>query len=231
MKICKYLKYWRLSIIIIVLSSSGLQAQVTIGSNAPPEKAALLDIKSIGASAEGGATTDKNGGGLLFSRVVLTDMNSLKPFFTTDEEDYDNQKKKHIGLVVYNVQDETNESFEEGLYVWNGIQWTKIIGKARDVFFYMPSVPISTSQLGLIDDPVELFDIYQQQFLSPKGKSTNAPPSIPAYEEATDLYYYVTSYDEDVFEDIEITEEGSMTYSVKKAADPWSFINIVFVVK
>jgi len=231
MRINKSLKFRWLNIVVFILSISGIQAQVTIGSDIQPEKAAILDIKSHQQLTDGGPTTKEGGGGLLLSRVVLTDRYSLKPFFIKGETNYDTQAKRHIGLTVYNIQDDTNPSFDEGLYIWDGIQWAKITGKPRDKFFYMPSVPINTTELGEAADPVELFKIYKEQFLDPKVKSTNAPEQIPVFEKDTDLYYYVTSYDEDVFENIKITENGSMTYSVKKIADPWSFINIVFVIK
>jgi len=127
MKICKHLRYWWLNIIIIVFSTSGLQAQVTIGSNIPPEKAALLDIKSMEAAVEGEATTDKNGGGLLLPRVELSIINELAPFIDKDDYDdteYEKIKKRHTGLVVYNLA--TTSDFVPGTHIWDGSKWKRI---------------------------------------------------------------------------------------------------------
>jgi len=71
-------------------------AQVTIGSDIPPEDAALLDLKTMKDVEAGRPTTNSKGGGLLLSRVVLTDRYSLNPFFIKGETDYDIQAKKHI---------------------------------------------------------------------------------------------------------------------------------------
>lgn len=99
--------------ISILLITTTLSAQVTIGSQADPSSGALLDLKE---TANG--TSSK---GLGLPRVVLTDKNKLYPML---EVGYDGSEDiKHIGLVVYN----TNDVFEElcsGFSVWNGEEWS-----------------------------------------------------------------------------------------------------------
>ncbi|MDH6358136.1 hypothetical protein [Parabacteroides sp. PF5-9] len=213
--------------LLIVLD---LSAQVTIGSGSEPEKAALLEIKSFNATTSGGPTTGLNGGGVLFSRVNLEEKNSLKPFLANGGTD--DEKKKHTGLVVYNVRSVSAQSLKEGLYMWNGEQWVLIAGKeGREKFFYMPSLPINTSSIGWNPIPIDLHKVYKDQFLTPKVISQGAPAQIPVFENATDLYYYVTSYDETVFRQFVLLEDGKMYYEVINSATPWSFVNVVFVIK
>lgn len=73
--------------------------------------------------------------------------------------------------------------------------------------------------------------MYIDQFANPKYKSEGAPNSVPYLPNATDLYYYITYYDQDVFDIISLTKEGILTYNVKQAAKTDSLINIVFVLK
>ena len=62
-------------------------------------------------------------------------------------------------------------------------------------------------------------------------KSANAKPSIPYYADAKKLYYYITYYDNNVIDNVDITEEGLMNYTVKGTPSDVSFMNVVFVVK
>jgi len=225
----------KIFLLFFVLGSLSMSAQVTIGSDLEPEKKALLDIKTISPAANGGATTNGDGGGLLLPRVILKNINSLEPFFTPGSAGYDAERLKHKGLTVYNIQDNTNPGFAEGQYVWDGEKWTKIGGSTEDKrlkFFYMPSVPIPTTK-GVTHPAIELHTVYSSQFNSPLVKSDGAPASIHVPYAANELYYYVTSYDPAVFAGIAIDAGGKMTYTINQsgATTSCSFINIVFVVK
>lgn len=207
-------------------------AQVTIGSGKEPEHAALLELKSHEAVNLGGATTDGKGGGLLFSRVSLTDRSSLSPFFTSLEDDYADQKKKHIGLIIYNVHDATHNSIKEGLYIWDGEMWLEIVVRGdrdRTRFFYMPTFPVNVARPAEVD----LYHEFENQFSNPVAWSDDNAKKITVPYSRDDLYYYVTSCDETLFNTIEITEGGNMSYTIKSTATltDYSFINIVFVVK
>lgn len=92
-------------------------AQVTIGTDKEPSKAALLDIKDQNSASAGGVTSTT--GGLLLPRVNLVNVGDLEPFITgggTADE-----KANHKGLVVYNLTN--NASFKPGLYTWDGTGW------------------------------------------------------------------------------------------------------------
>lgn len=220
----------RLSVLYLLLSvCMTINAQVTVGSELQPEKAALLDLKTQNATTLGGATTEK--GGVLLPRVSLEDKSSLKPFFTTGESDYADQKKRHTGLMVYNVYENATLNLEKGIYIWDGNKW----GKAADSnsgkdFFYMPSIAIDTTT-PVTGRTLNLYNLYKQQFLAPKVVSQGAPSQIPVFQNATDLYYYVTDYDVTVFKNISISNTGIMTYDILSQASSSSYINIVFVIK
>ncbi|WP_156424215.1 hypothetical protein [Myroides odoratus] len=49
--------------------------------------------------------------------------------------------------------------------------------------------------------------------------------------EKNEVYYYITYYDENVFENLSITTERKLNYTVRAGADMSSYMNIVFVIK
>ncbi|GHT13360.1 hypothetical protein FACS189432_06120 [Bacteroidia bacterium] len=107
-----------IAIIIAIVNGAALKAQVTIGSNVPPNPGSLLDLKT---NNNGGASANA-AGGIIFPRVSITNINP-----TTPEElaasiggtgSWDLQT--HIGLVVYNVN-----LGAPGLHIWDGNEWIK----------------------------------------------------------------------------------------------------------
>lgn len=212
--------------ILFVLFGFQAYGQVTVGSLGDPGKASLLDLKTKEAT-DGGVTSER--GGLLFPRVAIDDVNSLNVFDGLSDTDIntDEQKRIHIGLTVYNVAD--NADVDPGIYVWNGSQWRKSSFNNRVNFFYMPSFAINTSTTGVQD--FDLYNIYMQQFDSPKASSAGAPADIPFYIDPEDLYYYVTDYDTDVFTVNSIDARGNMNVTINKAAVDTTFMNIVFIIK
>ena len=137
---------------------------------------------------------------------------------------------------------------EEGNPEW------KDAAKVTPRFFYMPAVIFDTSATGTATR--DLYQEYVNQFTGgavgsgnatypishgPAGTtpiqyaggivgSTGAPADIEVLEKG-DLYYYVTYYDEEVFENLSIDADGNLTYTVKAGATPSSYMNIVFVIK
>ncbi len=136
-----------LLLIIVMGLTQATQAQVTIGSNHQPEKAALLDMKEY-ADKTGGITADK--GGVILPRVNLEKKHQLYPFIREDGYDptnfddpnynpdddtnYAAEKLAHKGLTVYNLaEDEEIEDLCFGLNLWDGEKWNcfqEKIGKA-----------------------------------------------------------------------------------------------------
>lgn len=103
--------------VFITFFSFTTQAQVTIGSNLPPAKGALLDLKQWEGVA-GGTTASK---GLGIPRVELQSSTSLQP--CTDET-INNNAKKSVGLVVFNTG--SKGGLCPGLYVWTKSKWQRL---------------------------------------------------------------------------------------------------------
>jgi len=97
-----------------------LQSQVTIGSLSEPLKGSLLDLKESNES-NGGANTTK---GVIYPRVLLTNLDELYPMLTGSESGYQALKPSYTGLTVYNVN--TAPPFGKGLYTWNGAKWIRM---------------------------------------------------------------------------------------------------------
>lgn len=211
---------------ILLVYNTAIQAQVTIGSQESPAKGALLDLKE--QPVAGTEITAYKG--LLLPRVRLENISELTPLVATTETNYTDLKLTHKGLTVYNVNPIESQNLTQGVYTWDGTRWQKAVGERgpRD-FFYMPSIPISTTTNGTFT--LDLYNLYKTQFVTPKVKSTGAPASIPYFANATDIYYYVSDYDPAVFSNISISASGVMTYTIVGTGTAYSYINIVFVIK
>lgn len=93
-----------------------VQAQVTIGSDAPPRAGTLVDLKEDGASTGKTANSVK---GLGLPRVKLQSATTL----TVDDN---SEKHKYVGLMVYNTNTEAG-GIAEGIYCWDGATWKQAI--------------------------------------------------------------------------------------------------------
>jgi len=103
------------------------EAQVTIGSDVPPNPGSILDIKERNST-----NTETSNKGLGAPRVNLTDMTKLYPMFENDPDYINNTDGKqdrenalHTGLLVYNINENYCEfpPYKKGMYVWNGEKW------------------------------------------------------------------------------------------------------------
>ena len=208
-------KIFLLMSIFALLSTLTIKAQVTIGILDTPAKGALLDLKT---NANG-----KSNLGFLPPRVELIQPSKPDPL------------PEHVqGMVVYNLS--STDSLKVGFYYNSGTRWVHL---SADTFtgenwFYMPSIPINVTT----PTPVDLYQKYVDQLNTAGGlviKSAGAAPPkvLAAVPGRTDLYYYVTAYDPDVFDSIIISATGVMTYNIKPgaAATDATFLNIVFVEK
>src|SRR5690606_39203040 len=103
---------------------------------------------------------------------------------------------------------------------------------AMPKFFYMPSIVFDVSATGT-NLTKNLHQLYFDQFTG--GSligSAGAPPAIPNIPNASDLYYYITYYDDTVFNNVSINANGILTYDViSTTPNEASFMNIVFVVQ
>ncbi|GAB6012537.1 hypothetical protein [Viscerimonas tarda] len=116
----------------LALIVSNIQAQVTIGMETSPARAALLELKTQEAANPPDANNDANvtstRGGLLLPRVKLMNPATLEPFISVSDTDWVDSirtriKELHAGLTVYNLTDDA--AFKSGFYTWNGRRWIR----------------------------------------------------------------------------------------------------------
>jgi hypothetical protein len=245
---------------LIIAGSNILNAdaQVTVGSNFPPDKGALLQLKTREANNPtsvtdaNNITVDANGGGLGLPRVRLENRTTLQPFIPDDnnwKQNIGQQKQKHAGLMVYNINvsdpsvTDKDLIFTQGIYVWDGAAWTLVRdGSNMRKYFYMPSfnielVPPADKTLRQFD----LYKAYKEQFTrqnNPYFKcSNNAVQMIPSPDDnriyqASELDYVISYYDTSIITINKIDADGVMHYTLDSLAlSSKSFINVIFIVK
>lgn len=200
-----------LAILFLALSAVGM-AQTKIGGSPTIDPNAMLEIESVNK-------------GLLLPRLELFQTSDSAPLAA------------HVaGMTIYNTK--AQNDVVPGFYYNDGTKWQQMVTTDNKAvkFFYMPSIVFDTSVITP-DGDVEQKNLYQEytnQFTlaGPNSvSSSGAPLTIPYFLASTDLYYYVTDYDDTVFSDIEINEYGVMTYKIIGNGSPYSIMNIVFVVK
>ncbi|MBW3518480.1 hypothetical protein [Flavobacterium sp. NKUCC04_CG] len=132
------------------------------------------------------------------------------------------------GLLVY---DTVRKCLSQNIGSPSAPDWVCISGNVVK-FFYMPSVALDITNAS---GRYNLFEMYKAQFSLPKSASPGAPSTIPFFNDASDLYYYVTDYSANVFSNVSINEMGVLTYNVLPSAqansDSSDFMNVVLVVK
>lgn len=240
-----------------VVSSVKLYAQVTVGSELKPNRAAILDIKDKEAINPLNATDASNvtaeNGGLLLPRVLLIDPTTLEPFIPkTDPEWLNNAtskiKEKHVGLQVYNINT-IGSTLTPGLHIWDGSQWKKQDNRntaQEDIninyFFYVPSFNIPLGQVG-VPTSFELYAQYEKQFTkagNPTFVSNNPSITKLPIVGSNELYrrdqldYVLTHYDTNIIESssIRIDDNGIFTFTTKNTdLTPSSFLNVLFIIK
>ncbi len=107
---------------LTVFFTASVQAQVTIGSDTPPKKGALLDLNQNYSSQSNAQVNSQKGLGL--PRVSLVSSTSLAPMVETPTA---GDSAAHIGLTVYNVTTDAGAGLAQGVYTWSGYQWVKIL--------------------------------------------------------------------------------------------------------
>jgi len=105
--------------IAVICISVNIQAQVTIGSETPPVKGAILQL------SEGDITSR----GLGMPRIKLTNLEDIG----VDIPEAAGNEAIHTGLLVYNVNEDlcASNPIYKGLYVWDGDNW-KILRKSKE---------------------------------------------------------------------------------------------------
>lgn len=214
-------------ILLIILSGYifGVQAQVTIGSGIEPHKDALLDLKEnvSGTSSKG----------IVLPRVQLTSTELPAPL------------SEHLaGMTVYNLEARGTGATQvyPGFYYSNGVRWKRLVPE-NTIFFYAPSITVPTDATTAPEYnnttaffTLDLHEIYASQFtLSGEGISAAHSPaagSLPVMG-AQQLDYFVTYYDNTVFTDVSVTNDGHLSYKLIPGfvITEKTFMNVVFKVK
>ena len=205
-----------LVLFFVFVFAISVQSQVTIGSTDKPEAGAVLELKS----------TDH---GFLPTRVELKKLSLPNPLPEHKE-----------GMLVYNMTVSEKDTLQAGFYYNTGTRWIRlsVAPSFSNSWFYMPSIVFDTSVITPTGgtEEVDLYGAFKKQLsddtntdvVASNGAPGIALSSIPA---PTDLNYYVTAYDHEVFEIDGISSDGKMTYKILKNASDSTYINIVFVEK
>ena len=123
----------------------------------------------------------------------------------------------------------------------NGVIGSKFA--AWPLIFYMPSCIMPTDQtLAEYYDGtqfrVDLYELYKNQFSIPATVPTGAVTLVKSplagdlpVEAKRDLGYFVTYYDSKVFKDVQVDDDGILTYKLVNnpaTVTEYTFMNIVF---
>ena len=184
--------------------------QVTIGAGTAPNPSSILDLKE---NADGSSTR-----GLLLPRVALQATNLPNPM------------QEHVaGMLVFNTAaaGDGENQVAPGYYFNMGDRWERLrIGVTN--WFYMPSIPLDVTP-G--QHEVDLHDMYLNMLMSASHSSPGAPVMFKSPLTADQIFYYIVGYDDTVFQIIDITEYGVLTYYVSDESNvsEATFMNIIFV--
>ena len=100
--------------------------------------------------------------------------------------------------------------------------------------FYLPAIYVEVVSGATATDTMNLYQEYAQQFQAPMvsnpGAGQNA--SLPIFQ-SSQLNYFITYYDEEVFYNVGVSDDGVMSYSIKTNAVPTgkTYFNIVLQIK
>lgn len=212
-------------------------AQVTIGSNIPPEKGALVDLKQTISDPTNSTNASK---GMLLPRVYLTDLNSLSPLVDINSPNYTDLKLSHEGITVYNMNNAGGTTgLEEDIYYWDSEKWERIYSSSgpygsSDVikYFILPSFNLKTAAgTHIVNLYTEVVRPYLMDAYSSGSRGTNSPQIIPTTKVAGDFYYYVTNSSTSTLTISSITDGGEMTYRSTGSSTANAFVNIIVVFK
>jgi len=137
-------------LLLMGLGTAGVKAQVRIGGNTAPSKAAVLDLNATDAANTGT-------GGLVLPRVNLT---STTMQLTAGVANV-------TGTMVYDV---TATLGRIGIYFWNGAQWV--------LASLPPTSAADSGKILIVQNGVFVASVYPQRLVA--GSGTMSPTRTPA---------------------------------------------------
>ena len=222
---------------------------LTQNANGSLEVRAFNGLKLDRTSQENSQYGDsvKLGGNLVESTSIVNN-----GFELTIETGGTNTAISGLPIVDENEYNENNGVGSDKMVVADDRGILRLLKASMPKFFYMPSILLPTAvdqipdamsdyirfDINQISETeferyftVDLHGIYSSQFGNARSNNdrTTVLPILPPNE----LDYYITFFDDSVFEIIEISNDGKLKYSIKDNADIFigSFMNIVFAVK
>lgn len=111
-----------------------LRSQITIGSDKPPVKAGLLQLKQWESEDNIDPNDFSNSTkGLGLPRVALKSLDSLEPFLNPNDSEYEDKKKDNEGLLVFNLTEDPINNLFPRIYIWNGTLWKEYVLRTSEL--------------------------------------------------------------------------------------------------
>ncbi len=179
--------------------------------------------------------------GIIIPNVEKTGVNVLekgadKTYFTESTLVYfkgDDSSRKDENSTIEEVT-------KKGFYYYDGKDWVRVMQKAQ---IYLPSIVLKTAAGSYT---IDLYNVYLAQFRGGASATTNTGTStnsattsfaksssnaILRVFEKTDLDYFITYFDSNVFSNVSVDANGVLTYNVTSAGENAvsedTFMNIV----
>lgn len=180
--------------------------------------------------------------GVIIPNVEKTGVNVLEKGADKDyfEESTLVYFKGDSGRKDENVNSTIEEVSKKGFYYYDGKDWVRVMQKAQ---IYLPSIVLKTTAGSYT---IDLYDVYLAQFRGGVSAATNTGTSTSSATtsfaksssnailrvfEKTDLDYFITYFDSNVFSNVSVNANGVLTYNVtssgENAVSEDTFMNIV----
>lgn len=212
---------------LVISSIVFAEAQVGVNTNDPKVS---LDVQAVAVDA----TTAE---GIIAPRLTLAQLVLKDAKYLADQ----------TGAIVYvtdivgNNTPKTKEVTSIGYYFFDGTIWQAIGPDPASRFFYMPSVTLPTDSSDPSYNPstkvytIDLYKAYAEQFgltnsgSSIKSASSTSLPTLPSNA----LEYFITYYDNNVFQGVTLSDAGVLTYKLPDeiTISDKTFMNIIFKAK
>ena len=222
--------------LMISMCSVTLNAQVGVNTEDPHATLDIVAKKTDGTTAEGFISPRLTG-----DQIKAADAN-----YGTAQ----NGTLVYATVAVTTPSAKTINVKKPGYYYYDAPNsvWVAV-GAATDEWFYMPAfliptdrndlVGITTYDSGTSTFSVNLYTEYTSQFGSGlmrtnRVSSPSAAVALPvAVSTASGLDYYVTYFDDTVFDAVAVDDAGVLTYKIKPDAviTEQTYMNIIFKVK